>query len=308
MVPNNDYKLERMDELARPRPGHGDLCGSIKYLGTIRGVLERASARETTMRVAAGALARQLLAPLGITAFGYVVEVGDVKVKAKPGTLAEQRALRDSSAVYSLNPDQDDEIKSLIDKMQKAGNTLGGVVEVRVEGLPFGLGSHAQWDRKLDGRLARAVMSVQAMKGVEIGMGFEMARRPGSEVHDPIEFDARRKGEACLGFTRPTNNAGGLEAGMTNAQPLVIRVAKKPISTLARPLASVDMLTKQADMASYERSDVCAIAAASCILENVVAFEIADAVLEKFSGDSLEEIEAHWNLFHALARKKLNIE
>ena len=188
-VVNKDYKLERLDDLERPRPGHGDLTGAIKYLGSIRGMLERASARETAVRVAAGALAKQLLEAFGIRTFGYVVELGGIAIAPRPGTLDEQRALRDASEIYSLNPDQDDEIKALIDECGKEGDTLGGIVEVRVEGLPFGLGTHAQWDRKLDGRLAQAVMSVQAIKGVEIGLGFEAARRRGSQVHDPIQFD-----------------------------------------------------------------------------------------------------------------------
>lgn len=304
LVPNKDYKLERMEDLQRPRPGHGDLSGSIKYLGPIRAILERASARETAARVAAGALAKQLLAEFGITPFGYVVEVGPIKIEPKPGTLQQQKALRDASELYTLNPDQDAEIKALIDKRQQTGDTLGGVVEVRVEGVPFGLGSHAQWDRRLDGRLARAVMSVQAIKGVEIGMGFEMARHPGSEVHDPIRYDPDEAQTPTLGFVRPTNNAGGLEAGMTNAQPIVVRAAKKPISTLARPLESINLQTKQPQKASYERSDVCAVAAASCILENVVAFEITRAMVDKFGGDSLKEMKARWKLFHELARER----
>ena len=187
--------------------------------------------------------------------------------------------------------------------MRKQGNTLGGIIEVRVEGVPFGLGSHTQWDKKLDGRLAQAVMSVQAIKGVEIGMGFEVARHPGSEVHDPIQYDPALSGTPSLGFTRPRNNAGGLEAGMTNTQPIIIRAAKKPISTLARPLESVNLQTKQPEKASYERSDVCAVAAASCIIENVVAFEIARAMVDKFGGDSLAEMQARWKLFHELARE-----
>ena len=305
LVPNKDYKIDRMEELDRPRPGHGDLSGSIKYLGPIRAILERASARETVARVAAGALAKQLLSHFGITALGYVAEVGPIVIEPKPGTLAEQRALRDQSELYSLNPDQDDQIKSLIDMMQKQGNTLGGIVEVRVEGVPFGLGSHAQWDQRLDGRLAQAVMAVQAIKGVEIGMGFEMARYPGSDVHDPIQYDPVQADTPTLGFVRPTNNAGGLEAGMTNSQPIVVRAAKKPISTLAHPLPSVNLKTKQSEPASHERSDVCAIAAASCIVENVVAFEVARAMVDKFGGDSLQEMKERWQLFHEMARKKL---
>lgn len=308
MVPNRDYKIEQMDDLPRPRPGHGDLNGSIKHLGSIRGILERASARETTMRVAVGALAKQLLAPFGITVFGYVTQVGPVAIQPKPGTLAEQRSLRDRSELYTLNPDEDAEVKAQIDQAAKNGDTLGGIVEVRVDGAPFGLGSHAQWDRKLDGRLAQAIMSIQAIKGVEIGLGFEAARRPGSKVHDPIHYDPALVDSPLLGFTRPTNNAGGLEAGMTNAQPIIIRAAKKPISTLARPLASVNLATKQPQEASYERSDICAISAASCVVENVVAFEMACAMVDKFGGDSLTEMQARWRLFHDLAKQKLSPE
>jgi len=305
LIRNNDYKLEELEDLARPRPGHGDLSGSMKYLGPIRAILERASARETAARVAAGALAKQLLDPFGITAFGYVAEVGPLAIEPKPGTLQQQRALRDRSELYTLNPDEDGRLKSLIDKTKRAGDTLGGVVEVRVEGVPFALGTHAQWDEKLDGRLARAVMAVQGIKGVEIGLGFEAARRLGSEVHDPIRYDGQQADTPTLGFTRPTNNAGGLEAGMTNAQPIVVRAAMKPISTLAQPLESINLRTKRPEAASYERSDVCAISAASCIVENVVAFEVARAMVEKFGGDSLAEMQARWDLFHRLAREKL---
>jgi len=304
LVPNKDYKIERMEELGRPRPGHGDLSGSMKYLGPIRTILERASARETAARVAAGALARQLLGALGITAFGYIVEVGPIKISPLPGSLEEQTALRDRSELFGLNPDQDDEIKTLIDNTQEAGDTLGGIVEVRVEGLPFGLGTHAQWNQKLDGRLAQAVMAVQGIKGVEIGMGFEAARRPGSEVHDPIEYDPAERDTPTLGFVRPTNNAGGLEAGMSNAQPIVVRAAMKPISTLKKPLASINLATKRPEEASHERSDVCAISAASVIVENVVAFEIARAMVDKFGGDSLLEIKARWDLFHKMASER----
>jgi chorismate synthase len=302
-VVNKDYKLERLEDLERPRPGHADLSGAIKYLGSIRSVLERASARETTVRVAAGALAKQLLAQFGIQALGYVVEIGGVKIESQAGSIDEHRKLRDESAIYSLNPAQDDEFKRMIDTAGKEGDTLGGVVEVRVEGLPFGLGSHTQWDRKLDGRLAQAVMSIQAIKGVEIGLGFEAARRPGSKVHDPIQFDESQRGSPNLGFVRPTNNAGGLEAGMTNGQPLVVRAAKKPISTLRKPLESINLKTHQPESAAYERSDVCAVAAASVIVENVVAFEVAGALIDKFGGDSLAEMKARYELFLKMARE-----
>jgi len=303
-VVNKDYKLERLEDLERPRPGHADLSGAIKYLGSIRSVLERASARETTVRVAAGALAKQLLSQFGIQALGYVVEIGGSKIEAAAGSIDEHRKLRDASEVYSLNPAQDDKFKQMIDAAGKEGDTLGGVIEVRIEGLPFGLGSHTQWDRKLDGRLAQAVMSVQAIKGVEIGLGFEAARRPGSKVHDPIQFDESQRGSPNLGFVRPTNNAGGLEAGMTNGQPLVVRAAKKPISTLRKPLESINMKTHQPESAAYERSDVCAVAAASVIVENVVAFEVAGALIDKFGGDSLAEMKSRYELFLKMASER----
>ncbi|MEX2315732.1 MAG: chorismate synthase [Pirellulales bacterium] len=303
-VPNRDAKLDRLDDLARPRPGHGDLTGAMKYLGSIRGVLERASARETAVRVAAGALAKQMLAQFGITAFGYVVELGGERIEPTAAPLDKLRAIRDQSAVYGLNLSRDDAIKALIDAAGKEGDTLGGIVEVRVDGLPFGLGTHAQWDRKLDGRLAQAVMAVQAIKGVEIGLGFEAARRRGSQVHDPIQYDASQRNTPNLGFVRPTNNAGGLEAGMTNGQPLVIRAAKKPISTLARPLESINLETKERQEASYERSDICAVPAASVIVENVVAFEVACALVDKFGGDNLAEMQGRYELYLSMAREK----
>jgi chorismate synthase len=303
-VVNRDYKLERLDDLPRPRPGHGDLTGAVKYLGSIRGVLERASARETAVRVAAGALAKQLLAAFDITVFGFVAEVGGEKIEPVSGSLDQWRAIRDQSELYGLNLERDPAIKEMIDRAGKEGDTLGGVVEVQVHGVPFGLGTHAQWDRKLDGRLAQAVMAVQAIKGVEIGLGFEAARRRGSQVHDPIHYDAAQKHTTTLGYERPTNNAGGLEAGMTNGQPIVIRAAKKPISTLRKPLDSINLDTKEPVEASYERSDVCAISAASVIVENVVAFEIAAAVIDKFGGDSLVEMQARYKLFMQMAAER----
>ncbi len=301
-VKNRDYKLERLDDLDRPRPGHGDLTGAMKYLGSIRGVLERASARETAVRVAAGGLAKQLLEQFGIQAVGYVVELGGEQIEPATGTVDELRQIRDQSEIYSLDPSRDAAIKQLIDETGKQGDTLGGIVEVRVEGLPFGLGTHAQWDRKLDGRIAQAVMAVQAFKGVEIGLGFEAARRKGSEVHDPIHYDPDQRNAPHLGFVRPSNNAGGLEAGMTNGQPLVVRAAKKPISTLRKPLDSVNLKTKQAEGASYERSDVCALSAGSIIIEAVVAFAVAEALVEKFGGDSLLEMQSRYDTFLELAQ------
>ena len=303
-VINRDAKLERLEDVERPRPGHADLPGAIKHLGGVRAVLERASARETAARVAVGGLARQLLAAFGIEVGGWVTELGGVALGDREGSLPELRQLRDTSEIYSLYPERDGEVTTLIDRVGKEGDTLGGVVEVRVEGLPIGLGTHAQWDRKLDGQLAQAVMAVQAIKGVEIGMGFETARRRGSEVHDPIHYAAAERGGPTLGFVRPTNNAGGLEAGMTNGQPLVVRAAMKPISTLRKPLDSVNLRTKQAEAAAYERSDVCAVSACSVIIENVVAFTVAAALVDKFGGDSLEEMQARWKLYQDLAASR----
>jgi chorismate synthase len=303
-VINRDAKIEQMDDIERPRPGHADLPGAIKHLGGVRPVLERASARETAARVAAGALARQLLSLFGIEVAGWVTELGGVVLGGREGTLPELRDIRNSSEIYSLHPEQDDHVKGLIDRVGKEGDTLGGIVEVRVDGLPIGLGTHTQWDRKLDGQLAQAVMAVQAIKGVEIGMGFETARRPGSEVHDPIHYDESERAKPTLGFVRPTNNAGGLEAGITNGQPLVIRAAMKPISTLRKPLDSVNLRTKQSESAAYERSDVCAVSACSVIIENVVAFSMAAALVDKFGGDSIEEMRARWKLYQQLVASR----
>ena len=303
-VVNKDYKLERLDDIERPRPGHADLAGAIKYDAPVRAILERASARETTVRVAAGALAKLILNQFGITVFGYVLELGGVRAEPVGGPLDQLRTVRDASPVYSLNPSFDPAIVQLIDDVGKEGDTLGGIVEVRVEGVPFGLGTHTQWDRKLRGRLAQAVLSVQAFWGVEFGLGFEAARRRGSAVHDPIQFDPARVSEPNLGYVRPSNNAGGLEGGMTNGQPIILRAAKKPISTLRRPLESINLATKQPEAAEYERSDVCAVPAASVIVENVVAFEIANAFVEKFGGDSLSEMRSRYDQFMATARTR----
>lgn len=303
-VANRDHKIDKMDDLRCPRPGHGDLAGAIKYFSSIRGILERASARETVGRVAAGALARLLLDAVGIEVLGYVVEIGPIRCPPREGSLDELRQIRDASELYTLSPESEDQAKDYIRKCQKDGDTVGGVVEVRVENVPFGLGTHAQWDRKLDGRLAQAVMAIQAIKGVEIGLGFEAARRPGSKVHDPIRFDPSQVDRRTFGFSRSSNHAGGLEAGMSNAQPIIVRAAMKPISTLARPLESVNLTTRESEMASYERSDVCAVSAASVIVENVVAFEIAGALVEKFGGDHIDEIHRRMELFAQMTRER----
>lgn len=301
MISNRDCRIDKLNEPTCPRPGHGDLSGSMKFMGTIRDVLERSSARETAARVAAGALARQLAVSLGINVLGYVVELGPVSIPFCSDDLDQCRRNRDLSELFVLDPKRDDELKKIIDQTAERGDTIGGIVEVRVEDVPFGLGSHTQWDRRLDGRLAWAVMSVPGVKGVEIGDGLSSARRFGSEVHDSIEFDRSRCKTHSLGFVRSTNHAGGVEAGMSNSQPIVVRVACKPICTLARPLQSVNLGTLMPETAFYERSDVCALPAASCVVENVVAFEIARSVMDKFGGDSIAEVEARWNLFHEMA-------
>jgi chorismate synthase len=299
---NNDAKLERLAEPASPRGGHIDLAGSINYQTGIRQVLERASARETALRVAIGALAKLLLRELGVTVFGYVRELGGIA--ASPQSL--DLAIRDASPVYTLDPAADPAIIAAIDAAREAGDTLGGVVETIVTGCPIGLGSHAQWDRKLDARLAAAVMSVQAIKAVEIGMGAQAARLPGSKVMDPIAYEADHPpDDRRHGFRRPTNNAGGIEGGTSNGEPIVVRASKKPISTLAARGPSINMATKAPQPAAYERSDVCAVPAASVIVENVVAFEIAAAVIEKYVGTSLAAIRTAMDAIHTLNREHL---
>lgn len=299
---NNDAKLERLAEPASPRGGHIDLAGSINYQTGIRQVLERASARETALRVAVGALAKLLLRELEITVFGYVRELGGIAAAPRSFDLA----IRDASPVYTLDPVAEVEMVAAIDAARAAGDTLGGIVETIVTGCPIGLGSHAQWDRKLDARLAAAVMSIQAIKAVEIGLGIDAARRPGSKVMDPITYDPDHPADDRRhGFRRPTNNAGGIEGGTSNGEPIVIRAAKKPISTLAARGPSVNMATKTPQPAAYERSDVCAVPAASVIVENVVAFEIASAVVEKYVGTSVSAIRTAIQAIHALNREHL---
>jgi chorismate synthase len=277
--------------VTRPRPGHADLAGVLKYnLDDIRDVLERASARETTARVALGSFARQLVAPFGIAVLGYVVSIGNVEAHLPAEISLEQLArVTEESPVRVADPEAERAIIAEIDACKRGGDTLGGVVEVLATGLPVGLGSHVQWDRKLDGRIAHALMSLQAVKGVEFGKGFEAARVRGSQLHDEIGYDASEQR-----FTRHSNNSGGTEGGISTGEPLRVRVAFKPLSTLMRPLRSADIKTKAEAVATIERSDVCAIPAAAVIAETVVAFEIVNAFLEKFSGDSLVEITRNY--------------
>jgi len=296
LVPNKDFAswqgrmgpepFESTPEpVVRPRPGHADLAGGLKYdRRDLRDILERASARETTMRVAVGGVARKLLASVGVDVFAHVVSIGDVVATAHEKLDAETIRLRSRASDLSCaDPDAEENMKEAIHAASHAGDTLGGVFEVIATNVPVGLGSHVQWDRKLDGRLAQAMMCIQAIKGVEIGMGFEAARVRGSEVHDPIGWD----GSA---FTRSRNGAGGLEGGITNGQPVVVRAAMKPIATLRKPLPSVHVDNKQPSDAAFERSDICAVAAASVVGEAMMAVVLADALLEKFGGDSLKEL------------------
>jgi len=294
---------DRDDKIAvtKPRPGHADLNGALKYdRSDIRDILERASARETVARTAVGSFAKQLLAPFEIRIMGYIRSIGNVAANLSRLSFNEIYARAEESPVRTADPDAEEKMIALIEECKREGNTLGGIFEIVVLGLPPGLGSHTQWDRKLDGRLARALMSIQAMKGVEIGLGFEMARRRGSEVHDEIFFDPSKdvsEGTPRVvptGFYRGSNNSGGTEGGMSNGAPLVARVAMKPISTLMSPLQSVDLRSKQPADASVERSDVCAAPAATVVGESVVAFEIARAFLEKFGGDSLREVRRNY--------------
>ncbi|HXG60711.1 MAG TPA: chorismate synthase [Planctomycetota bacterium] len=283
-IANRVQNAEDLNPITRPRPGHADLAGAMKY-GTqdARDVAERSSARETAARVAAGAFAGSFLTHFGIRVLGYVVEVGGISSDARIDDPDELVRVRDESLFYTLDRSLDDRIRARVDEARAAGDTLGGVFEVRVFGAPPGLGSHAGWEHKLDGALARALMSVQTVKAVEVGLGFEAARRPGSQMHDEIVMGP----DGRLGRSR--NNAGGIEGGMTNGQPVVVRAACKPISTLRKPLQTVDLASKEQAQALYERSDVCVVPAASVIGQAVVAFEIARAFLDKFGGDTFEE-------------------
>ncbi|ALA42736.1 MULTISPECIES: chorismate synthase [Paenibacillus] len=302
VVENNDWKhwqnimniepIEGSDEdkrrVHRPRPGHADLNGGMKYnLKDLRNVLERSSARETAIRVACGGLARQLLAEFGIKVAGQVIRIGEIEAPYRDLPIDELIAVTEASSVRVTDPETEKKMEAYIDLIKQEGDSVGGVVECIVEGVPIGLGSHVQYDRKLDARIAQGVMSINAFKGVEIGIGFEAGELRGSQVHDEILYDEER------GYHRRTNRLGGFEGGMTNGMPVVVRGVMKPIPTLYKPLQSVDIDTKEAFTAQVERSDACAVPAASVVMEHVVAWEIAKALLEKFGGDSIEEIRAN---------------
>jgi len=330
MIENKDYKNwdAGMSPLAdaegsisavtRPRPGHADLAGAIKYdQHDIRNILERSSARETAMRVALGAVTKRFLAEFDISVGSYVIQIGSQKTAVKSHDMNEKELLKtfaqaEKSPVRCPDEAVSEKMIRLIDRAIKEGNSLGGVFEVFVTRVPAGLGSHIQWDRKLDGKIAQAVMGIQAMKGVEIGLGFEMGRKFGSEVMDEILYaplnptlskGVRRGGDVWAGFSRRTNFAGGIEGGITNGMPIIVRAAMKPIPTQRKPLRSVDIITKKPSEAAYERSDICAVPAAGVIGEAMVALTIAAAFLEKFGGDSMTETRRNFASYMEYVRK-----
>lgn len=308
VVENNDWKhwrnimniepIEGSDEdkrrVHRPRPGHADLNGGLKYnLKDLRNVLERSSARETAIRVAVGAIAKQLLERFGIKVGGQVIRIGEIEAPPHNLPLAELVKVTEESSVRVVDKETEKKMEAYIDQIKADGDSIGGIVECIIEGVPVGLGSYVQYDRKLDGRIAQAVMSINAFKGVEIGIGFEAGTIPGSQVHDEILYSEER------GYYRASNRLGGFEGGMTNGMPIVVRGVMKPIPTLYKPLQSVDIDTKEPFTAQVERSDACAVPAASVVLEHVVAWEVAKAFLEKFGGDSIEEVERNYKSYQA---------
>ncbi len=282
----------------RPRPGHADLAGGIKYnQRDLRNILERASARETAARVAVGAVCKRLLEEFGVRVGSYVISIGPLSPPVEEEDLLRRHELAERSEVRFPDPSRDGEFRELIDSARERGESLGGIFEVFAVGVPPGLGSHIQWDRRIDSRIAQAMMSVQAIKGVEIGLGFESARRFGSEVQDEIAYDPER------GYLRLSNNLGGTEGGITSGMPILVRAAMKPIPTLTSPLRSVDIETREEVRAAKERSDVTAVPAASVVGEAMLALVLADAFLEKFGGDFLEEVAERFRLYMEHVRR-----
>ncbi|MFJ5965075.1 chorismate synthase [Bacillus sp. NPDC093026] len=315
VVENNDWKhwtkvmgaepiteeeeSEMKRQISRPRPGHADLIGAIKYgHRDMRNVLERSSARETTVRVAAGAVAKQILAHLGIKVAGHVLEIGGVKATdTKYESIEDLQKVTEESPVRCYDSEAAQKMMDAIDEAKKNGDSIGGIVEVIVEGMPVGVGSYVHYDRKLDSKLAGAVLSINAFKGVEFGIGFEAASKKGSEVHDEIIWNEEK------GYTRKTNRLGGLEGGMSTGMPIVVRGVMKPIPTLYKPLQSVDIETKEPFSASIERSDSCAVPAASVVAEAVIAWEIANAVVEQFGLDQIDRIKENVEKMRQLQRE-----
>jgi chorismate synthase len=302
MAPEGAPGEARRRKVTRPRPGHADLVGVLKFdREDARDILERASARETAARVAAGALARRLLDEFGIEIGSHVVSLGGIATYPPSPLPVPLNPAVDGSPIRVLNREAESSIIRRIDQAKRDGDTLGGEVEIVARGLPAGLGSHVSWDKKLDGRLAAMLMSLPAVKGVEIGLGMEAARRPGSQVHDPIVSSGDERGG---GFSRKGNNAGGLEGGMSTGEPLVVRIAMKPISTLMAPLPTVDIASGQAAQAQSERSDVTAVPALGVIAEAVVALVLGDAMREKFGGDSLSEMRRNFDGYLGQLRQR----
>ena len=290
-IGNRDWRKDEPD-VTRPRPGHTDLVGALKYgFDDVRRVLERSSARETAARVAAGAICRRLLEEFGVTIMSHVTEIGGEAIRTRPARFEDIPALAEASEVRCVDPEAEQRMKDAIDAAGERGDTLGGVFETIVLGLPPGLGSYVHWDRKIDARIALAMISINAIKGVEFGMGFEVARTPGSSAHDEIYYDRAR------GFYRKTNRSGGIEGGTTIGDPLIVRCAMKPLSTLRTPLKSVDLRTKETIEAVVVRSDVCTVPAAGVIGEAMIAFVLADAFLEKFGGDAVAHIRGGYDAF-----------
>ena len=296
MIENKDVKIDELPELLRPRPGHADLAGALKYNEGIREILERASARETAIRVAVGGVTKLFLQKFKIETVGHVVQIGKAKLEEEV-TFDQILKRREGSEVNCISREAEKLMVAEIQKAMKNKDTVGGKYEIRARGIPIGLGSHVHYKRKLDGRIAQALMSMQSVKAVEFGLGGLEAETHGSEAHDEIFYDSKR------GYYHKTNRAGGITGGMTNGAEILVRATMKPISTLRRELRSVNMKTKKEEKADFERSDVCAVPAGSVIGEAIVAFEIADAFLEKFGGDSMPETKRNYEGYlHQLAK------
>jgi chorismate synthase len=295
--------LNSADPVTRPRPGHADLAGVMKYGSTdIRTILERSSARETAMRVAIGSVAKRLLGEFDIEILSHVLSIGNVFAKVPKVSAHEIKKRAEASELRCSDPEAEKRMKRRIDEARAAGDSLGGVFEVLVTNAPIGLGSHVHWDRKLDARLAAALMSIQAIKGIEVGAGFGAANKPGSQVHDEIYWNKKE------GFYHKTNMAGGIEGGISNGETISLRAAMKPIPTLYKPLRSVDMLNKNPFKASIERSDICAVPAAGVVGEAAVACEIASAMIEKFGGDSIDEMKRNYFGYTKQLKARMEME
>lgn len=297
LIKNKDVRIDELPKIHSPRPGHADLAGAMKYgRRDMRDILERSSARETAARVAVGAVSKQFLAKFDIDIFSHVVYLGGIDAHTSSLSFGEIKKIASESLLRCADKAAEKLMREEIDNAAGEGDTLGGIFEVIVTGHPAGLGSHVQWDRKLDARLAMAVMSIQAVKGVEIGGGFALTKRRGSKVHDAIQYSGGK-------FKRLTNNAGGIEGGITNGEPIILRGAMKPIATLRNPLESVDIITKKTAKAAVERADVSAVPSCAVIAEAVSAVEIANAFLEKFGSDSIAEIKRNYNNYIRMLEK-----